>query len=48
MTTHGVGRSGEGKAPRGEEASKARVGIAIVSYMAQDRPDMAVAARLLS
>lgn len=48
MTKDGVEKSGQSKPLSREQASKARGGLAIVNYMAQGRPDLAVMARVLS
>lgn len=48
VTKEGVEKSGGGSAITREQASKVRRGIAILSYVAQDKPDLAVMGRALS
>lgn len=48
MTKYGPGKSAEGEALLGDRARTAKRDIAIVNSMAQDRPDLAVTAGLLS
>lgn len=48
MTTEGPNKSMGGKPLDPERPSKARKGIDNISYVAQDRPDLAVTARVLS
>lgn len=48
VTKVGPEKSGQAVPLSGEQATNARSGIAIVNYMAQDWPDMAVTARVLT
>lgn len=48
LAKDGPEKSGAGELQEGERARKVRRGISFVNYMAQDRPYMAVTARVLS